>query len=183
MESDSDSFYEEGSDNEQGVAGPININLNVNLEESPESPPPGPPSPVLPQAIPLVEPAPVWELPDNGTNFLNYYTRTDIIELKNWAETSRERINEEEYVVEQPTISPNLVAFLQQFYGHQWELECLRSSADVIFEKLVAYFKGYAKLTSLNRRLLRQQFESWPMGEKTKQLRLLAESGGFLEIE
>ena len=182
MDSDKESYYEESSDNEE-AGGPININVNVNLEESPESPPPGPPSPVLPQPIPLGELPPVWEHPDNGTNFLNFYTRTDITELKNWAETTRERINEEGYFVEQLIISQNLAAFLQQFYGHQWELEFLRSSAYVIFEKLLAYIKGYAKLTSLNRRLLRQQFESWPMGEKTKQLRLLAESGGFLEIE
>ena len=183
MESDNDSFYEEESENEQEVAGSKNINVNVNLEESPEWPPPGPPSPVLPQPIPLVELPPVWELPDNGTNVLNFYTRTDNTELKNWVEVTRERINEEGYFVEELMISQNLAAFLQQYYGHQWELKFLRPSAEVIFEQLFAYIKGYAKLTSLNRRLLREQFESWPMGEKTKQLRLLAESGGFLEIE
>ena len=132
MESDSDSFYEE-SENEQEAAGPININVNVNLDESQESPPPGPPSPVLPQPIPLGELSFVWELPDNGTNFLNFYTRTDIVELKNWEEVTRERINEEGYFVEEPMISQNLAAFLQQYYGHQWELKFLRPSAEVIF--------------------------------------------------
>ena len=183
MESDGDAFYEEESENEQEVAGPININVNVNLEESPESPSPGPPSPVLPQPIPLRELPPVSELPDNGKISLNFYTRTDITELKNWADITRERINEEGYFVEEPMMSQNLAAFLQQYYGHQWELKFLRPSAKVIFEQLFAYIKGYAKLTSINRRLLRQQFESWPMEEKTKQMRLLAESGGFLEIE
>ena len=72
METDSDSFYEEKSGNEQETAGPININVNANLEESPESPPPGPPSPVFPQPFPLWELAPVWELPDKETNFLNF---------------------------------------------------------------------------------------------------------------
>ena len=139
--------------------------MNVSLEESP---PPGPPSPVLPQPIPLGELSPVWELPDNGTNFLNFYTRTDIVELKNWAEVTRERSNEEGYFVEEPMISQNSGAFLQQYYGHQWEVKFLRPSAEVFFEELFAYIKRYAKLTSLNRRLLRQQFESWPMGEKTK---------------
>ena len=182
MDSDNDYFEESSSDEEQ-AAGPLHINLEVNLEEAPESPPPGPPSPAPPQPIPLGELPPVWELPDNGTNFLNFYTRADITELKNWAEVTRERINEEGYLVEEPMISQNLAAFLQQFYGHQWELKFLRPSAEVILEQLLAYFKGYAKLTSLNRRRLRQQFESWPMGEKTEQLRLLAESGGFLEIE
>ena len=81
MESDNDSFYEEESENEQEVTGPININVNVNFEESPESPPPGPPSPVLTHPIPLGELSPLWELPDNGTKFLDYYTRTDILEL------------------------------------------------------------------------------------------------------
>ena len=107
----------------------------------------------------------------------------DITELKNWADITRERINEEGYFVEEPTISQNLAAFLQQYYGHQWELKFLRPSVEVIFEQLFAYIKDYAKLTSNNRRLLRKQFESWPMEEKTKQLRLLAELGGFLEIE
>ena len=167
MESGSDSFYEE-SENEQKAGGPININVNINLEESPESPPPGPSSPVLPQPIPLGELSPVWELPDNGTIFLNFYIMTDIVELKNWAEVTRERINEEGYFVEEPMISQNLAAFLQQYYGHQWELKFLRLSAEVFFEEILAYIKRYAKLTSLNRRLLRQQLESWPMGEKTK---------------
>ena len=161
----------------------MNLNVNVNLEESPESPPPGPPFRVLPQPIPLGELPPVWELPDNGTNFLNFYTRTDITELKNWADITRERINEEGYFVEEPMISENLAAFLQQYYGHQWGIKTLRPSAEVFFEQLFAYIKGYAKLTGINKRLLRQQFESWPMGEKTKQLRLLAESGSFLKIE
>ena len=183
MDSNNESFYEEESENEQEAAGPININVHVNLEESPESPLPETPSPVLSQQSPLGELFPVWELPDNGTNFLNFYTRTDILELKNWAEVTKERNNEERYFVEQPMISQNLAAFLQQYCGHQWELKFLRPSADVIFEQILAYIKGYAKLTSLNRRLLRQQFESWPLGEKTKQLRLLAESGGILEIE
>ena len=82
MDSDSDSYYEESSDNEQEVAGPLHINVEVNVEEAPESPPPGSPELVLPEPIPLEEPVQVWELPDDGSNFLNYYTRADIIELR-----------------------------------------------------------------------------------------------------
>ena len=129
MDSDSDSFCEEESENEEELAGPININVNVNLQESPEPPLPGLPSPVLPQPIPVEDLFPVWELPDIGTNFLNFYTRTDITELKNWADMTGERINEEGYFVEEPMISQNLAAFLQQYYGHQWELNFLRPSA------------------------------------------------------
>ena len=42
---------------------------------------------------------------------------------------------------------------------------------------------GYARLTSLNKSLLRQFFEGWSTAEKAEKLRLLAESGGFLGIE
>ena len=181
MDSDNDSHFEESSESEEEMAGPIHI--NVNIEESQESPPPGSPSPVLPQPIPLGELAPVWELPDNGTNFPNYYTRADVVEIKNWAQATRDRINEEGYFVEEPIVSQSLAAFLRRNYGPQWEWKLLRPSVEVIFEKLLAYIAGYSRLTSPNRRLLRQQFENWTAQEKSYQLQLLAESGGFLEIE
>ena len=126
MERDSDSYFKESSDNEQEVAAPLNIQVNVNLE-SPESPPPQPESPpVLPVPIPVGQLAPVWELPDDGTNFLNYFTRADVIELKNWAVETRARINEENYVVEAPTVSQSFWAFLQHFHGQQWEVKFLQ---------------------------------------------------------
>ena len=53
MNSDSDSFFEESSDNVHEVAGPLNIQVEVNIEGSPESPPPGSPELVLP-------PPPIW---------------------------------------------------------------------------------------------------------------------------
>ena len=81
MESDSDSYFEQSSNDEE-MAAPLHINLEINLDESPESTPPGSPSPVLPQPIPLGELAQVWELPDDDTNFLKFYTRADIVELK-----------------------------------------------------------------------------------------------------
>ena len=71
MDSDSDSYFEKSSDNEE-VAAPLHTNLELNLEESPESPPPGPPSPAPapPALIPAGELSPVSELPDDGTNFM-----------------------------------------------------------------------------------------------------------------
>ena len=95
MHSDSDSYYEEDSDNEQEAVGPLNKNFQVNLEESSESPEAGPLSPVLsPQPVPVGEFSPVWELPDDGTNFINFYTRADVLNLKHWAETTRQRKSE-----------------------------------------------------------------------------------------
>ena len=86
MDSDTDSYYEESSDAEEG-AGSLHINVNVNIDESPESPRPQPesPSPVPPAPIPVVDLSRVWELPGDGTNFLNYFNRADVLELKNWA--------------------------------------------------------------------------------------------------
>ena len=121
MDSDNDSYFEESSDNEQEVAGPLNIQFEVNIGESPESPPPGPPAPVLPPPIPLGELAQVWELLDDGTNFLNFYTRADLVELKKWAQVTRERRNEEGYFIEEPMVSQSLAGFLRQNYGLQRE--------------------------------------------------------------
>ena len=55
MDSDADSYYEENSEAEEGLAEPLNIRVNVKLEKSPESPPPQPesPSPVAPAPIPV----------------------------------------------------------------------------------------------------------------------------------
>ena len=78
MDSDNESYYEESSDAEEG-AGPLHINVNVNINESPVFPPPQPesPSPIPPALIPVGNLSPVWELPDDETNFLNYYNRAD----------------------------------------------------------------------------------------------------------
>ena len=96
---------------------------------------------------------------------------------------TRERRNEEGYFIEEPMVSQSLAGFLRQNYGPQWEWKLLQLSAEVIFEILLAYVAGYARLTGFNRRLLRQQYESLSTEANSYQLKLLAESGGFLEIE
>ena len=74
MDSDSESYHEEISENEQELASPLHINVQVILEESPESPQPVPPSPLLPpETIPEGELSPVWELPDERSNFNFFY--------------------------------------------------------------------------------------------------------------
>ena len=77
MDSDSDSYFEESSsEDEQEVAGPLHFIVEVNIEESPQSPLAGPPSPAPapPAPIPVDNLAFVWELPDDGINFLNFFT-------------------------------------------------------------------------------------------------------------
>ena len=126
MEIDSDSYFEESSDNEQEVAAPLNIQVKVYLD-SLESPPPQPESPSpVPPPIPEQQLTPGWELPDNGNNFMNYYTRTDVKKLKKWAQETRKRIIELGYVVKAPIISQNFAAYLQEHHRRQWEAEFLQ---------------------------------------------------------
>ena len=185
MESDSDSYFEESSDNEQEVAGPLNIQVEVNIEESPESPPPGLPSPApaLVAQIPVDDVAFVWELPDDGTNFINFYTRADVLELKERSITTRHSRNEEGYVVEEPILPQNFIEFLVEYHGTQWEVKFLRATAEPLLAQMLAYIAVYARLTSHNKRFFRQWFGTWSAEVKREQLRLLAESGGFLELE
>ena len=63
------------------------------------------------------------------------------------------------------------------------EVKFLQPAAGPLFDQMLAYIAGYARLTSLNKSLFRQFFEGWWAAEKAHKLRLLAESGGFLEIE
>ena len=167
------------------MAGPLQFNVEVNIDESPESPPPGPPSPAPapPAPIPVDNLAFVWELPDDGTNFMNFYTRADVFELKDWARVTRQRRNEEGYMVEEPLIPENFGAFLVECHATQWEIQFLGAAAEPLFAQLMAYRAGFARLTSHNKRIFRQSFEAWSITVKREQLMLLAESGGFLEIE
>ena len=114
---------------------------------------------------------------------MNCYTRTDVLELMSWAQETRDRMSEEGYVVEAPLLSQNFVAYLQEHYGEQWEVKFLNPAAEPIFESLLAYIIGYARLTSYNKSRLRSIFETWAVAERWEKLRMLAESGGFLEIE
>ena len=54
MDSDNDSYFEESSsEDEREVAGPLHIQVEVNVEEPPESPPPGLPSPAPAPPAPI----------------------------------------------------------------------------------------------------------------------------------
>ena len=165
MESDSDSYFEESSsEDEQGMAGLLHVNVDVIIEEVPESPPPGPPSPapapVPPAPIPFGELFPIWELPDDGTNFINFFNRADVLELRHWATVTRQRRSEEGYVVEEPLIPENFRAFLVEYNCTQREIKFLGAAAEPLFAQLLDYVAGYARLTSHNKRIFRQSFET-----------------------
>ena len=79
-------------------------------------------------------------------------------------------------------VPQNFVAFLIEYHGTQWEVKFLRAAADPLFAQKLAHMAGYARLTSHNKRFFRQWFETWSAELKRVQLRLLAESGDFLEL-
>ena len=57
------------------------------------------------------------------------------------------------------------------------------SAAEPFFECLLAYIVGHARLKSYKKYRLRSHFENWAVAERWQKLRMLVESGGFLEIE
>ena len=139
---------------------------------------------MLPPLPSLVgELSPVWELPDDGTIFMDFFTKADVLDFKHWSITTRQRRNEEGYIVEEPMLSQNFIAFLIEYHGTQWEIKFLLVAAEPLFEQMLVYTAGYARLTSHNKRFFRQRFGTWSAEVMREQLRLLAESGGFLEID
>ena len=87
------------------------------------------------------------------------------------------------YFVEAPVISPNFAEYLLEHHGPQWEAKFLQFAAEPLLEQMLAYIAGYARLTSYNKHQLRNFYETWTDEERAVNLRVLAESGGFLEIE
>ena len=140
----------------------------VIKNESPESPPPGSPSPVPPRQIPVEQPSPGWELPDDGNILLNCFTRQDVVDLKNWALKTSGRIKKEGYVKEALIVSQTFVRYLLENLGPQWKIEFLRPAAGPQFERMIAYGVGYARLTSYNKQLLRGLYETWHVEERAE---------------
>ena len=87
------------------------------------------------------------------------------------------------YVVQAPVISQNFTAYLLEHHGPQWEAKFFQFTAEPLCERMLAYIAGYARLTSFNKHQLRNFFETWKDDERAVNLRVLAELGGFLEIE
>ena len=114
---------------------------------------------------------------------MNCYTRTDVLELKSWAQETKSRMSEGGYVVEAPLVSKNFLVYLQEHYGEQGEVKLRQPAAEPIFECLLAYIVGYARLMSYNKYRLRSLFETWAVAERWEKLCMLAELGGFPEIE
>ena len=195
-------FFEESSDEEVQVVlpavqvEPLNVEV-AEIPDNPESPSPQS-SPVVPQPSPASSggaspqhslllggppmPPPPSSPREDSTSFMNFYTYTDLDELKQWAVGARAARRDPAARIEEPEVSYNLKIFLKYVYGMQWEIKLLRESGDVLADQMRAYLAGYNQLTSFNRRQWLRLFPAWTAQERRDQLETLADAGGFLVI-
>ena len=82
----------------------------------------------------------------------------------------------------QPEFTDDFKHFLITMYGSNWEKRVL-SYQTMTVEQLYAPITGYNKLISRIKRAWLPQFDSWSSNQLRVQIKGLAESGGFLEIE
>ena len=188
-------FIEESSDEEVEVVLPVAqvdpLNVEVaGIPDNPESPSPQSASPHLspasPQHSPLIGGPPMPPPPSSpreiSASFMNFYTYSDLEELKQWAVGARAARRDPTARIEEPEVSYNLKIFLKYVYGLQWEIKILRESGDVLIEQMKAYLAGYNQLTGFNRRQWLRLFPAWTAQERRDQLEVLADAGGFLVI-
>ena len=76
-------------------------------------------------------------------------------------------------------ISQSFWAFLQHSHGQQSEVKFLQRAAGPLSDQMLAYFAGYARLTSLNESLLRQYFEGWSAAKKAEKITIVGGVGRF----
>ena len=137
----------------------------------------------LPEHMPQQEMTPSPVVPDEDhDNFLGLYYRVDVEALDEWATVASFMRGNIGYVVQELEISDDFKQFLITMYGSNWEKRVL-SYQTMIVEQLYALITGYSQLTSRIKRAWSAQFDSWTPSQLRAQIKGLAESGGFLEIE
>ena len=137
----------------------------------------------LPEHLPQEEMTPSPVVPDEDhDHFLGLYYRVDVEALDEWATTTRFMRGSIGYIVQEPEITNNFKQFLIIMYGSNWEKRVLEYQV-MIIEQLYALITGYSKLTSRIKRAWLDQFDSWSPSRLQAQIKGLAESGGFFEIE
>ena len=137
----------------------------------------------LPEHMPQEEMTPSPVVPDEDHEyFLGLYYRVDVEVLDEWARVTKFMRGSIGYVVQEPEITDNFKQFLIIMYGSNWEKRIL-SYQTMIIGQLYALVTGYSKLTSRIKRAWLAQFNSWSPSQLRAQIKGLAESGGFLEVE
>ena len=137
----------------------------------------------LPDYMPQEEMTPSPVVPDEGhDHFLGLYYSVDVEALDEWATVTSFMRGSIGYVVQEPEITDNFKQFLIIMYGSNWEKRIL-SYQKTIIEQLYALITGNSKLTSRIKQAWLAQFDSWSPSQRRAQIKGLAESGGFLEVE
>ena len=136
----------------------------------------------LPEHMPQEEmtPAPVVPNEDHD-HFLGLYYRVNVEALDEWATVTSFMRGSIGYVVQEPEITDNFKQFLIFMYGSNWEKRVL-SYQTIIIEQLYALITGYSKLASRIKRAWLAQLDSL-ICQLRSEIKGLAESGGFLEVE
>ena len=137
----------------------------------------------LPEHMPQEEMTPSPVVPDEDhDHFLGLYYRVDVEALNEWATVTKFMRGSIEYVEQEPEITDNFKQFLIIMCGSNWEKRVL-SYQTMIIEQLYALTTEYSKMTSRIKRAWLSQFDSWSPSQLRAQIKVLAESGGFLELE
>ena len=137
----------------------------------------------LPEHMPQKEMNPSPVVPDEDhDHFLVLYYRVDVEALDEWATVTSFMGGSIGYVVQEQEITDNFKQFLIIMYGSNWEKRVL-SYQTMIIEQLYALITGYSKLTSQIKLAWLAQFDSWSPSQLRAQIKGLAESGGFLQVE
>ena len=119
---------------------------------------------------------------EDHDNLPGLYYRVDVEALDEWAAVKSFMRGSIGDVVQKPEITDDFKHFLIRMYGSNWEARVL-SHQTMIVEQLCDLITGYSKLTSLIKRAWLAQFNSWTPSQLRAQIKGLAESGGFLEID
>ena len=119
---------------------------------------------------------------ENNNNFLGLHYRVGVGALNDCATVTRYMKGSIGFVVQEPEVTDDFKQFPIIIYGSNWVKKVL-SYPTMIIEQLYALITGYGKLTSRMKRVCLNQFDWWSPNQLPVQLKGLAESGGFLEIE
>ena len=128
-----------------------------------------------------LSPSPVaWD--PGSDEFLGVFYRVDVETLVEWADITNFMMGSLRISVKQPEVTSNFCDFIIIMIGNDWEKRILRYTT-ILIEKLTALIPGFCKLTTYQKTQWAERFDSWPPSTLRVQLKELAESGGFLEIE
>ena len=119
---------------------------------------------------------------EDNDNFLGLYYRLEVEALNDWATVTSLMKRSIGFAVQEPEFTNDFRQFLIIMYCSNWEKRD-HGYQTMIIEQLYALITGYSILTSQLKRAWLYQFDSWTPSQNRAQIRGLAESRGFPEIE